>query len=341
MKTLRITAPRAYDLCERPDPVAGPGEVVVRIAYVGLCGSDLSTWRGLNPLVAYPRIPGHEVSGIVESIGPGVDLARVGEAVLAVPYTACNRCSACRAGRFNCCRNNQTLGVQRDGALGARIVLPVEKLLRVPGLDLAGLALVEPLSVGFHAAARGRVAAGETAVVIGCGAVGIGAVAGAVARGARVVAVDVDPRKLELARRLGASATIDSRGLDLAAALAALDDGRGPPVLIEAVGNPAAFRACVEAVAFAGRVVYIGYAKEPVAYETKCFVQKELDILGSRNATPADFAAAGAWLAQDPSRVAALVSRTVDFAAAGAALAEWDGNPGAVTKILVDCSTAA
>ena len=338
MKTLRITAPRQFEVIEVPDPGPGPGEVQVRVAYIGLCGSDLSTWRGLNPLVSYPRIPGHEMSGIVTAIGSGVTSAKVGEAVLAIPYTACLRCSACAVGRFNCCRNNQTLGVQRDGALGALLILPETKLLRVPGLDLAGLALVEPLSVGFHAAARGRIAAGETAVVIGCGAVGIGAVAGAAARGARVIAVDVDPRKLDLARRLGAAETIDSRSCDLKATLSALDDGQGPPVLIEAVGNPAAFRTCVESAAFAGRVVYIGYAKEPVAYETKYFVQKELDIMGSRNATPADFAAAGAWLALDPSRVSALVSRVVPFAEAGAALAAWDADPGSITKILVDCA---
>jgi threonine dehydrogenase-like Zn-dependent dehydrogenase len=338
VKTLRITAPREYEVVEVPHPSPGPGEVQVRVAYIGLCGSDLSTWRGLNPLVSYPRIPGHEMSGRVIAVGSGVTSATVGEAVLAIPYTACLRCSACKVGRFNCCRNNQTLGVQRDGALGALLTLPESKLMRVPGLDLAGLALVEPLSVGFHAAARGRITAGETAVVIGCGAVGIGAVAGAAARGARVIAVDVDPRKLELARRLGATESIDSRTCDLNATLSALDDGQGPPVLIEAVGNPTAFRACVESAAFAGRVVYIGYAKEPVAYETKYFVQKELDIMGSRNATPADFVAAGAWLAQDPSRVTALISRIVPFTEAGAALAAWDADPGSITKILVDCA---
>ncbi len=338
MKTLRITAPRTYDTIERPDPIPGPGEVLIRVAFIGLCGSDLSTWRGVNPLAGYPRVPGHEVSGTVVAVGPGVTDATVGEQVLAIPYTACNRCSACAVGRFNCCRGNQTLGVQRDGALGGFLVLPVAKLLRVPGLDLTGLALVEPLSVGFHAAARARIVAGETVVVIGCGAVGIGAVAGAAARGASVVAVDVDPRKLDLARRLGATTTIDSRSVELGKELAALDDGQGPPVLIEAVGNPATFRVCVESVAFAGRVVYIGYAKEPVAYETRLFVQKELDIMGSRNATVADFTAAGTWLAQDPARVTALISRVVPFVAAGEALAAWDADPGSITKILVDCA---
>ena len=338
MKNLRITAPRSFDIVERPEPTPGPGEVLLRVAYIGLCGSDLSSWRGLNPLVTYPRIPGHEVSGTVIALGAEVTAVSVGDTVLAIPYTACNQCSACAAGRFNCCRNNQTLGVQRDGALGGLLVLPAEKLLRVPGLDLTCLALVEPLSVGFHAAARARVAAGETVVVIGCGAVGIGAVAGAAARGARVIAIDVDQRKLDLAIRLGATQAIDSRTVDLKTVLAALDAGQGPAVLIEAVGNPITFRLCIEVAAFAGRVVYIGYAKEPVAYDTKYFVQKELDILGSRNAAPADFAAAGAWLAQDPSRGTALISAIVPFTEAGPALAAWDADPGAITKILVDCS---
>ena len=336
MKTFRITAPRSYDIIERTNPTPGPGEVLIRVHYIGLCGSDLSSWRGMNSLVSYPRIPGHEVSGIVAEIGAGVTTAHVGEAVLAIPYTACNACSACAVGRFNCCRNNQTLGVQRDGALGGFVVLPEKKLLRVPDLDLRGLALVEPLSVGFHAAARARVVRGETVVVIGCGAVGIGAVAAA--RGAQVIAIDVDPRKLDLAKRLGAAQAIDSRTTDLKEFMSSLDNGQGPAVAIEAVGNPTAFRICVEAAAFAGRVVYIGYAKEPVAYETKFFVQKELDIMGSRNATPADFAAAGTWLAQDPSRVAALISLIVPFSEAGAALAKWDADPGSITKILVDCS---
>lgn len=337
MNVMRITTPRQFDYVERVKPTPGAGEVLIRVAYIGLCGSDLSTWRGLNPLVSYPRIPGHEVSGTVVDIGQGVSTAHAGDQVLVIPYTACNACSACRVGRFNCCRHNQTLGVQRDGALGSWLVVPENKLVRVPGLDLQGLTLVEPLSVGFHAAARGRIVAGETAVVIGYGAVGIGAVAGAAARGARVIAVDVDPGKLNMARRLGATDTIDSRGIDLTATLSALNDGQGPSVLIEAVGNPSAFRACVDSVSFAGRVVYIGYAKEPVPYETRLFVQKELDIMGSRNAQPEDFAAAGAWLAHDPARVTILTSRIVPLSEAGTALAEWDKNPSAITKILVDC----
>ncbi|MEI6387346.1 MAG: alcohol dehydrogenase catalytic domain-containing protein [Spirochaetota bacterium] len=338
MKAFRITAPRQGGIVELPAVQPGPGELRLGVAWLGLCGSDLSTWRGANALAAYPRIPGHEVAGLVEALGPGVEGWKLGDEALVVPYTACGSCSACRAGRHNCCRNNQTLGNQRDGALAASLVIPVEKLLRVPGLGLRDLALVEPLSVGFHAASRARIVAGETVVVIGAGGVGIGAVAGAIARGARVIVVDVDERKLELARRLGAADTMDGRRADLVAALSALDGGEGAPVLIEAAGQAVTFRACVEAAAFAGRAIYIGYAKEPVSYETRLFVQKELDIRGSRNALREDFEAAAAWLLADSSRAELLVTRTLPFAEAARAFAEWDAEPGAVTKILIDCA---
>lgn len=337
----RIEQPRRAEAHPLELPPPGPGEVRVRVAWLGLCGSDLGTWRGVNPLVSYPRVPGHEISGIVEALGPHVDGAAIGEAVLVVPYTACGRCPACRRGRTNCCRDNQTLGVQRDGALAGAINVPVGKLMRAPGLSLRELALVEPLSVGFHAAARARIEPGEVVAVIGCGAVGIGAVAGAAARGAAVVAVDVDERKLRLAMRLGAASTLDARTADLPRALAALADGDGPAVAIEASGQPDGFRACLEGVAFAGRIAAIGYAKEPTAVETRRIVQKELDVLGSRNALAADFAAAAAWLAADHGRAEALVSRVVGFDQAPEALAAWDADPGAVTKILVDCTGAA
>jgi len=340
MQAIRITAPRQGETLTLPDPIPGPGEVLLRTAYIGLCGSDLGTWRGINPLVSYPRIPGHEIAATVVAIGAEVTGWHEGDQALVIPYTACGTCSACRAGRPNCCRANQTLGVQRDGGLGTLLSVPATKLLRFPGLDLRALALVEPLSVGFHAVARGRVDAGETVVVIGCGAVGVGAVAGAAARGAHVVVIDVDERKLALARRLGAKETVAAPTVDLRTFLQTLDHGEGPAVVIEAAGQPASFRAAVDAVAFAGRVVYIGYAKEPVAYETRLIVQKELDILGSRNATAADFTAAAAWLQADPDRVEALISAVVPLRHALDALRRWDTAPGEITKILIDARDA-
>lgn len=337
MKALQITAPGEVRLIDLPKPEPQAGEVRVRVRRGGYCGSDLSTFRGVNPLVSYPRVPGHELAGLVDAIGAATSNApAVGTPVLIVPYTACGKCSACRQQRPNCCRYNQTLGVQRGGGLAEFICVPVEKLLTAPGLDFAELAMVEPLTIGFHAVARGRVATGDVVAVLGCGAIGLGAIAGASVRGARVIAVDLDAAKLALAREAGATETINTATENLHERLQALTDGHGPEVVIEAIGLPQTFRAAVEEVGFAGRVVYIGYAKAPVEYETKLFVQKELDVLGSRNATREDFAAVIAHLQARRFPVAKAITRAATLADAPAAMRDWAANPAAFTKIQVE-----
>jgi 2-desacetyl-2-hydroxyethyl bacteriochlorophyllide A dehydrogenase len=337
MKSLFITAPGSTEIREVGRPEPGRGQVRVRVNYLGFCGSDLNTFRGFNPLVTYPRVPGHELAGVIDAVGPDVGSEFApGTQVLVVPYTNCGACSSCRKGRPNACRNNQTLGVQRDGALTEEIVVPATKLLTSRRLSLRDMVLVEPLSVGWHAASRGRAAAGETVVVFGCGMVGLGAIAGASAAGARVVAVDVDDGKLAIGRRAGAAETINSKTENLHERLQTLTDNHGPDLLIEGVGLPETFRACVDEVCFAGRVVYVGYAKEPVEYATKNFVMKEIDIMGSRNATADDFRGVIAYLEAGRFPVDAVVTHVVPFADAGSALAMWAKNPGAVTKIVVE-----
>ena len=327
MRALVITKPGQTGLVDLPAPTPGTGEVLLKIHTIGYCGSDLSTFRGLNPLVQYPRVPGHEIGAVIAACGPEVPAEWVtGLEVTVSPYTHCGACSACRQGRFNCCRNNQTLGVQREGALTEFIVAPWQKLYRSPQLGLRELALVEPLTVGFHAVDRGRVTASDTVMVFGCGAIGLGAIAGAAYRQARVIAVDIDDAKLALAKQCGATETINSRTTKITVE---------PDVVIEAVGTPETFRAAVELVNFAGRVVYIGYAKKPVEYETKYFVMKELDILGSRNATPKDFQTVIQMLASGRFPVDAVITKTVSLVEAGAALQAWSDNPAAFTKIQI------
>ena len=319
-----------------PEPAAG--DVLLHVRTVGVCGSDLNTYRGLNPLVSYPRSPGHELAGTIERVGDAVPAGRFrpGMQVTVVPYTACGRCTACRRGRTNACRDNQTLGVQREGALTEWITVPWEKVLDADGLSPRELALVEPLAVGFHAADRGRIAADDTVVVIGCGAVGLGAIAGAARRGARVVAVDVASDKLALGRKAGASETIDSRAVGLSDRLRSLTGGDGADVVIEAVGLPETFVAAVHEAAFAARVVFIGYAKAPVTFDTSQFVKKELDIMGSRNATAADFVAVIEMLRDGAFPVADAVTRVVSLDDAGDALHDWSRDPSAITRIHVD-----
>lgn len=333
MQALQITAPGESRLIDIPSPQPAAGEVLLRVRQVGYCGSDLNTFRGLNPLVSYPRIPGHEIAGEVVALGTGVTGWEVGDHALVFPYTECGQCSACRAGRPNCCRHNQTLGVQRDGALAEFASLPAGKLLRGEGLSLTELALVEPLTVGFHAAARGQVAAGETVVVFGAGAIGLGAIAGAAARGGRVIAVDVEDAKLRLAQQCGAAEVVNSRTQSLHERLDGLTAGHGPQVVIEAVGLPETFVAAVDEVCFAGRVVYIGYAKAKVEYDTKLFVMKELDVRGSRNALAEDFANVIGYLQRGTFPTDKVVSHQGALQDAGSLLTAWSQAPGEFTKI--------
>ena len=336
MQALFIDSPGHSSTGQTQAPNPGPDDVLLKVRMVGLCGSDLNSYRGKNPLVTYPRIPGHEISAEVVALGDSVPHGKFapGAAVTLSPYSSCGKCPSCRRKRFNACQFNQTLGVQRDGALTEFIAVPWTKLLSAPGLSTRELCLVEPLTVGYHATSRGRVEPSDTVLVLGCGTVGLGAIAAAEHKGARVIAVDVDDKKLALARRAGAHETINAR-THPTTEIAQLTHG-GPDVVIEAIGTPETFRSAVDLVAFTGRVVYIGYAKEAVAYDTRLFVQKELDILGSRNATEADFAGVIEILCKHTFPLEETVSRVVPLVEAPAALKEWESNPSAISKILVE-----
>ena len=314
----------------------GAGEVRVSVRHVGLCGSDLNTFRGLNPLVALPRIPGHEIGGEIVEIGEGVPAQyTIGSRVIVLPYTNCGQCSSCLKGRVNACRYNRTLGVQQDGGLAEEIVLPAQKLILNDTLDPRFLALVEPLSVGFHAVARGRVAAGERIVVLGCGMIGMGVVIGAVARGAEVIAVDLSAEKTALAARFGATHQINAGSEDVVARVSELTGDKGVDVAFEAVGLPQTFTQAIELAGFAGRVVYVGYAKAPVTYQTQMFNLKELDIMGSRNATLTDFEAVIGYLETIGDAAGQLISRIVPFADAESALPFWNENRD-ILKVIVE-----
>jgi len=317
-------------------PVAGKGEVLLKINYVGFCGSDLSTFMGKNPMVEYPRVPGHEISATIVNIGEEVPVNILpGQEVTVVPYTNCGQCSSCRKGRTNACRGNQTLGVQRDGAMQEFIAVPWQKLLVDDRLSALELAMVEPLTVGFHAIDRGRVTDIDTVLVFGCGMIGSGAIVRAALRGARVIAVDIDDQKLELARKIGATHCINSKTTNLHDALQEITNGHGPDVIVEAAGNPVTYQAALEEVAFAGRVVCIGYAKNEVSFATKLWVQKEIDLMGSRNATTADFEAVIHYLKQGKFPLDEMITRVIQPEDAAKTVEEWASYPGQVMKIMV------
>ncbi len=339
MKSIQIIKPGEVAVIETVKPVPAKHEVLLKIKLIGLCGSDLSSYLGKNPMVNYPVVPGHEIAAEIVSCGSDVPQHLTeGMLVTVNPYTHCSSCPACKNQRFNACQYNQTLGVQRNGALSEYITVPWSKILYHEKLNALELVLTEPLSVGFHAVDRGRVSDSDICVVLGCGMIGIGAIVRASLQGAKVVAVDIDGEKLKLAVELGADFIINSADQDLHHELQAITNGAGPDVVIEAAGNPVTYLAAIDEVAFTGRVVCIGYAKSDISFATQLFVQKELDIMGSRNAMPKDIEAVMKYLGRKNCPVDKLVSKRVSIEVTGEGLEYWSKHAGEVLKIIVEVS---
>lgn len=335
MKAIQIVAPSDVKVVEIERPGVAAGEVMVKLHYVGFCGSDLNTFLGRNPMVKLPVVPGHEVGAVIESVGEGVpEELKPGMAVTLNPYTNCGTCASCRNGRVNACEHNQTLGVQRNGVMCEYAVVPWQKVIPAEGISVRDCALIEPMSVGFHAASRARVVDNDTVIVIGCGMVGMGAIIRSARRGATVIAIDLDDEKLALARRVGAAHVINATTEDVHRRVLELTNRLGADVVIEAVGSAATYVMAVDEVAFTGRVVCIGYAKSEVSFQTKYFVQKELDICGSRNALPSDFRAVIRYMKSSDFPAEAFISRIIDPEETAGALSEWAETPGKVFRIL-------
>lgn len=337
MKAIQISHNQELNIIDVEKPVVGAGEVLLKMEYVGFCGSDINTFMGRNTMALNPVIPGHEIGATIVETGADVpENLKPGMVVTCNPYTNCGNCASCRNGRVNACQHNETLGVQRNGAMKEYITIPWQKVIPAGMLDAKTTAIVEPMSVGFHAVNRAQVTDIDTVMVIGCGMVGLGAVVRASLRGATVIAADIDDEKLELAKRLGAKYAVNTKTQDAHERLAELTNGFGPDVVIEAVGSVPTYQMAVNEVAFTGRVVCIGYAKSEVSFQTKYFVQKELDIRGSRNAMPEDFRAVINYLERGTCPTEELITKVIKPEEALDTMRWWSENPGKVFRILVE-----
>ena len=342
MKAIQITHSQSLNIIEIDKPEApGAGEILLKLHYVGFCGSDINTFMGRNTMALDPVIPGHEIGAVIEAVGSDVpEGLKPGMVVTCNPYTNCGKCASCRNQRVNACQHNETLGVQRNGAMKEYIVMPWEKVIPAGLLTPKTCALVEPMSVGFHAVSRAQVTDIDVVMVIGCGMVGMGAVVRSTMRGATVIAADIDDDKLDLAKQMGASYTINTKKENVHQRLLEMTSGFGPDVVIEAVGSTPTYQMAVDEVAFTGRVVCIGYAKAEVSFQTKYFVQKELDIRGSRNAQPSDFRAVIHYLERQKTGggnapIDQLITKVIHPEEALDTMSWWNENPGKVFRILV------
>ncbi len=313
------------------------GEIVVAVKVLGLCGSDLKTFHGDNPMVQYPIIPGHEIACEIVEIGKNVPSSlSLGERGTIVPYTTCGVCPACRKERFNTCSSNKTLGVARPGAARSFLTLNHKDFISCKGMDHTDIALIEPLSVGIHAAGRAGDVQDKKVLLYGLGIVGVGIMLELKGKGARIVVADISETKLALAKELGADLAIDSKDPHFEEELARFTDKQGFDVVVDAVGAGPIVAAALEKTAVAGTIVFVGYHSDTIPFNSKPIVSKELSVFGSRNALLSDFMGAIDMLQANPGLKDVLVSKRYPFDKIDEAFAYWDQNRGSVMKILID-----
>lgn len=295
MKAAVIVEPHKVEIREIDRPSPEPGQALVEVEAVGVCGSDLHAYEGSQPFFQYPEIGGHEVVGTVIEVRdyedeppaiPGRCQAappQVGMRVVLDPSMPCGECYPCRTGRYNCCENMRVLGVHAPGAFAEYMVAPLA-CLHVVSEEISADAAVmaEPLSIGVQSSTRARVTIEDTVLIIGAGTIGLSVMQVCKSRGARVAVSDLSEGRLKLAREMGADATVNPSEGDVREALVDFCGESGPSAVIEAVGRPATVRQALDVVAASGRVVMLGLCSEEICIEGALMVRKELDFLGSR-----------------------------------------------------------
>ncbi len=297
---------------EEPEPRPDAGQVLCKPLSVGLCGTDKLSFSGEMPAVEYPRVPCHEVSAMVIDDNSSRGL-QPGTAVCIDPYNSCGQCHACRMGRSNCCKFNQTLGVQRDGVLRERFVVNADRVYEVPnGSDPRVFCLTEPLALALHIVERAGDVQGRWCLVAGIGNVGKMVVSVLRGRGARIIAWSRSSENLHQARTLGADVVVGALDPDATTQVLDVTDGEGVAVAFETAGTSQTVEVCIKLAAYAGRVVLVGHSRQVSNVSGSEIVFKELDILGSRNSS-GQFARAIEMLTRCPTPWREMISDRFSF----------------------------
>ncbi|MCG2865983.1 MAG: zinc-binding dehydrogenase [Vulcanisaeta sp.] len=270
-----------------PTPKPGPGEVLVKVAATGICATDIHyVFEGVPTGKKPPLILGHEISGTIEEVGPYVDGFSPGDPVLVTPVVSCGRCYNCLIGRDNVCENMKMIGNDLDGGFAEYVKAPIRAVIKLPKdlpIPLEDASVIsDAMSTAYHAIkTRGEVKPGTKVMIIGLGGLGIHALQIALALGAYVIAVDIDPRKLELAKQFGAHATINSKEVDPVAEVRKLTDKRGVDIAFDFVGNPQISEQAFRAVKTGGTVVVVGYSDKIWNLAMSRLMYREITVKGS------------------------------------------------------------
>ena len=317
-------------------PVSKEGEALLKVMYGGICGADVASYIGNQPFTTYPRIPGHEFSAEIVSIPENDRGLKAGDIVTANPYFNCGECYSCKRGFVNCCTDNQTMGVQRDGAFREYIVMPVERIYEGKGLSAKELALVEPFTISYHALHRAKVKPGDNVLVVGAGPIGLFALIAAKAQGAKVYSADILPGRLEKALHFGADGVINSKEKDIREEAMRITGGNGFDVCVEACGQSVTFLSCIDCAAFAANIILIGNGKKETTFLHSILLKKELNVFGSRNSYPQDFRAVIDLIASGKVNVLDMVSDIYTIDRADEAFKALSNNDGSLAKVLIN-----
>lgn len=338
MKAMYINAPGEVEIKEVEMPVRKPGEVLLKLLYGGICGSDLGSYRGTFAYFDYPRIPGHEFSAEVIEADEGNSYGiQPGMIVTCNPYFNCGHCYSCEHGIVNACMHNETMGCQKDGAFQEYVVMPIERVYDGKGMEPRTLAVIEPFCISYHGVRRAEVKEDDKVLIVGAGTIGVLAAVAAKAKGAEVYISDISPKKLEMAKAFGVDGTIlnDSeesfhRQVD------EITGGNGFDVTIEAVGLPSTFQNCIDACCYGGRMVLVGVGKKNLDFNFTLIQKKELNVFGSRNALKRDFLELIDLVNMGKVPLEKIITNVYPFDEAPKAFDDFSKNQGNMLKVVFD-----
>lgn len=286
MKTLVCKKPFELVYEQRETPILKEDEVLVQVAAVGICGTDIHAYSGNQPFFEYPRVLGHEISGKIISVGKQVHTLKIGQRVAVIPYLACGKCDACLSGKTNCCEKISVVGVHQDGGFSELVAIPQKNIIPIAdNVDDISAALIEPFAISAHAIRRAKIQANDDVLVVGAGPIGLGAAAIAAADGANVVVADtLESRREHIKNYLGLP-TLDP----INEKIEDYFHGKLPLVVIDATGNQKSMNNSIYLIRHGGKIVFVGLFKGNLEFNDPDFHKKETTMMGSRNATLEDF----------------------------------------------------
>ncbi|MER9066723.1 zinc-binding alcohol dehydrogenase family protein [Mesorhizobium sp. M0902] len=336
MKVVRCAEPGRLVFEEQQAPGTPPeGWALVDVGYVGICGTDYHIFEGRHPYLAYPRVMGHEVSGMIAAINAPVDLS-VGEQILVNPYLACGHCAACRQSKPNCCMAIEVLGVHRDGAMSEQILVPAQNLIPAAGLSPVEAATVEFLAIGAHAVRRSMAGPGIRTLVIGAGPIGLGTALFARIAQLNVTVMDIDAERLTFAARQLGFLVIDGSKGSIVETIAERTAGAGFDVVFDATGNSRSMQSAFAYVAHGGVMVMVSVVPDDITFSDPEFHKREMMLIGSRNATRSDFQHVTASIRAGKIPIDQLVTHRTTLRDSPRDIAIWAQQKSGLIKAVID-----